>query len=35
MIVTKVQLVTKTQIIITNVNVVDFNDTTRSKVSEK
>ncbi len=34
-VVAKVQLVTETQIVITNVNVVDVNITTRSKVTEK
>jgi len=35
MTITKVKLVAKTQIIIANVNVVDVNVTTRSKVIEK
>ncbi len=34
-VVAKVQLVAETQIVITNVNVVDVNITTRSKVIEK
>jgi hypothetical protein len=34
-IVTNVQPITKTQIVITNVNVVDVNVTTRSKVIEE
>jgi hypothetical protein len=35
MIVIEVQLVVETQIIITNVNVVDVNVTTRSKIAEE
>jgi hypothetical protein len=35
MTIAKVQLVAKTQISITNVNVVDVNVTTRSKIIEK
>ncbi len=35
MIILKVQLVAETQIVITNVNVVDVNVTTRSKVAKE